>query len=251
MKTTRSAQAAADGSWVTITSVRPPRVDGVAQQREHLAPGTQVQRARRLVREDDLGLADQRAGDRHALLLAAGELRRAVPGAVGQADGGERLADGAARSRRPASRDGSATFCAAVSAREQVEGLKDEADPLAPQPRQRTLAQAAELDVAEVHAPPSVGRSSPAADCSRVDLPEPEGPITAVKVPRLEGEARRRRARGRCRRRSRSRGSRESSRRRDHRLRQAPSPGRRCRWGAGGDPRFGIATRDLRQTPRT
>ncbi|GAB3905167.1 hypothetical protein GCM10027612_74260 [Microbispora bryophytorum subsp. camponoti] len=30
---------------------------------------------------------------------------------------------------------------------------------------------------------PDVGRSSPAAQCSSVDLPEPEGPITAVKVP--------------------------------------------------------------------
>ena len=31
---------------------------------------------------------------------------------------------------------------------------------------------------------PLSGRSSPAAHCSSVDLPEPEGPITAVNVPR-------------------------------------------------------------------
>jgi hypothetical protein len=30
---------------------------------------------------------------------------------------------------------------------------------------------------------PAVGRSSPAAQCSRVDLPEPDGPITVVNVP--------------------------------------------------------------------
>ncbi|GAB4105945.1 hypothetical protein GCM10028790_49640 [Micromonospora taraxaci] len=30
---------------------------------------------------------------------------------------------------------------------------------------------------------PSVGLSNPAAQCSRVDFPEPEGPITAVNVP--------------------------------------------------------------------
>jgi hypothetical protein len=30
---------------------------------------------------------------------------------------------------------------------------------------------------------PDVGRSSPAAHCSSVDLPEPDGPMTAVNVP--------------------------------------------------------------------
>ncbi|GAB3804208.1 hypothetical protein GCM10027605_27760 [Micromonospora zhanjiangensis] len=30
---------------------------------------------------------------------------------------------------------------------------------------------------------PAVGRSRPAAQCNRVDLPEPDGPITAVNVP--------------------------------------------------------------------
>jgi hypothetical protein len=46
-------------------------VHDLAQQREDLAPGAGVQRARRLVGEHDLGPADERAGDRHALLLAA------------------------------------------------------------------------------------------------------------------------------------------------------------------------------------
>ena len=31
---------------------------------------------------------------------------------------------------------------------------------------------------------PDVGRSRPAMQCIRVDLPEPDGPITAVKRPR-------------------------------------------------------------------
>ena len=95
----------------------PAGVDGVAQQRQHLAPGAQVERAGRLVGEQDLGLADQRAGDRHALLLAARELRRAMAGAIGQPDRGQRAAAPAsAAAVAPASRDGSATFCAAVSA---------------------------------------------------------------------------------------------------------------------------------------
>ena len=33
------------------------------------------------------------------------------------------------------------------------------------------------------HTVPALGRSSPAAQCSRVLLPDPDGPMTAVKVP--------------------------------------------------------------------
>ena len=95
----------------------PAAVDGVAQQRQDLAAGAQVERAGRLVGEQQLGLADQRAGDRHALLLAARELRRAMArrGRPSPTAASAR-ATCPRRSRRPASRDGSATFCAAVSA---------------------------------------------------------------------------------------------------------------------------------------
>ena len=45
-----------------------------------------VEVAGRLVGEDQLGVADQGAGDGDALLLAARELARPVLGAVGDAD---------------------------------------------------------------------------------------------------------------------------------------------------------------------
>ena len=48
-----------------------------------------VEVPRRLVREHDVGLRDERAGDRDALLLAAGELGRAVGESVGDPDGVE------------------------------------------------------------------------------------------------------------------------------------------------------------------
>ena len=96
MNTTRSAQAAADGSWVTITSVRPPSSMVRRSSAEHGAAGARVERAGRLVGEEHVGLADERAGDRHALLLAAGELRRAVAGAVAESDALERVAHGGA-----------------------------------------------------------------------------------------------------------------------------------------------------------
>ena len=46
------------------------------QQRHDLEAGARVERAGRLVGEDQQRVVDQRARDRHALLLAAGELRR-------------------------------------------------------------------------------------------------------------------------------------------------------------------------------
>jgi hypothetical protein len=49
----------------------------------HLFAQLQIERAERLVEQQDLGLVDQRPGERHALPLAAGKLRgfaRAVAG---------------------------------------------------------------------------------------------------------------------------------------------------------------------------
>ena len=50
-----------------------------------------VQRAERLVHQQQRRPARERAGDRHALLHAAGELARVVPGEVGEADELEQL----------------------------------------------------------------------------------------------------------------------------------------------------------------
>ena len=65
------------------------RLARVVQLLEHLhdfVAGLGVEVTGRLVGQDDVGVVDQRAGDRDALLLAAGELRRAVIEPVAQAD---------------------------------------------------------------------------------------------------------------------------------------------------------------------
>ena len=54
------------------------RVAHVRQEREHLHAGLAVQRAGRLVAQQQGGVLAQRTGDGHALLLAAGELGREV-----------------------------------------------------------------------------------------------------------------------------------------------------------------------------
>ena len=82
----------------------------------------------------------------------------------------------------PASRDGSATFCAAVSAPSRLKDWKTKPS-RSRRSRASALSPSAETSVSPRCTRPEVGRSSPAADCSSVDLPDPEGPMTAVNVP--------------------------------------------------------------------
>ncbi len=86
MKTTRSATPRANAiSWVTTIMVVPSSAS------VRITPSTSpdqlgVQGGGRLVEEHQLRLHGQRAGDRHPLLLTAGELRGIEVGAIGQTD---------------------------------------------------------------------------------------------------------------------------------------------------------------------
>ena len=126
------------------------RREQVEQPRRHLG----VDVSGRLVGHEQLGLADHRAGDRHALLLAPGQRRRPGAGAVGKADPGEHLA------HRPldfgiappgyAQRQGHIVECRKV--RDQPEVLENDADPPAEGGKQ--LARGvAELLVEQADAP--------------------------------------------------------------------------------------------------
>ena len=115
-RNTRSAYAAATGSWVTMTTVWPCVVHGLAQQCQHVAGGHGVQGAGRLVGEHHLAVGDQRPGDRDALLLAAGELAGPVARSARQPDRARApRAPRARRARRPASRSGRLMFWRTVS----------------------------------------------------------------------------------------------------------------------------------------
>ena len=78
------------------------RVDRVAQQREDLAARRRIEVAGRLVGEHHARARHQRSGDRHALLLTARQLRRAVREAVTEADLLDQLVE--PRLRRASSR---------------------------------------------------------------------------------------------------------------------------------------------------
>jgi membrane protease YdiL (CAAX protease family) len=67
-----------------------------SQQGNHVGAGAGVEIAGGLVAHQDRGLVDQRPGNGHPLLLAAGELSRMVVEPVGEADFAERLGGSAA-----------------------------------------------------------------------------------------------------------------------------------------------------------
>ena len=70
-----------------------------------------------------------------------------------------------------------------VEGRHQVVGLEDEPDVHATQEGAISIAHLVQRLAGDVHLS-ALTSSSPAATFMNVDLPEPEGPITAVKPPR-------------------------------------------------------------------
>ena len=87
-----------------------------AQEAQHLGARARVEVAGGLVGEHDLGLGDQRAGDRDALLLAAGQLAGPVREPLTEPEGvDERVEPLAVHAPCPASSSGSRMFCSAVN----------------------------------------------------------------------------------------------------------------------------------------
>ncbi len=128
-----------------------PLLDQVADHGQHLAHRLRVQRGGHLVEQDQLGLHRQRAGNRHALLLAPGELARIHARLVGQANlaqqldgGGLRL--GAATAQYAQRRDGEVLQHRQV--RKQVVLLEDKAHALAQRNALGLAAQLAHRDAA-------------------------------------------------------------------------------------------------------
>ena len=157
-----------------------------------------------------------------------------------EADAPERFADRGARQPPAGEPRGERRRSArAVSAREQVERLEHEADALAPQPGELLARRGRGGRPPSKRTRPWVGRSSPAASCSSVDFPEPDGPHDRGEACRARRPARRRRARGPARRRARRRGRRRRARRRARRAVGAS----RGRSGESGETVHGSSLR--------
>jgi hypothetical protein len=113
----------------------------LVQQRHDPLARARVEVARRLVREDDRRPPEQRAGDRDALALAAGELRRHVPRAMAEAHAVERRRRLRPPLRRtpPRVQQPSGDVVERGHPVEQEELLEDEADPMGADGRELRL----------------------------------------------------------------------------------------------------------------
>src|SRR2546425_4715296 len=143
--------------------------------------GLRIEVAGGFVREDETRLRDQCAGDRHALLLAAGQLgrqaraRRRVdaPPICSSTSAARTLA---ARHRSPTNPRGHATFSSAVKVGKRLKLWKTK-----PMWRRRRSLRASSDRWVNSWPPtmtrPCVGVSSPAIRLRSVFLPEPLGPM--------------------------------------------------------------------------
>ena len=136
----------------------------VADQREDLLAGARVEIAGRFVGEQNRRIDRQRAGDRDALALAArelvGQMLQPVPSWTSVSSSVARSCT--LRARPAAQMQRQPDVLEARQRRQQIEELKDEADLVAPDPRQPVVGQAGERFA--VDADVAGGRPIEAAD---------------------------------------------------------------------------------------
>ena len=157
----------------------------LAQHRDDLAGGGGVEVAGRLVGEQHARAVDERAGDRDALLLAAGEVAghaRAASSSSPSRSSSSAARRRASRAGTPASSAGSSTLSATVRLAIRLKNWNTK-----PTSLRRSRARRASLAPARrspwTSTSPLVGRSSPPSRLSSVDLPQPLGPVTATNSP--------------------------------------------------------------------
>ena len=145
---TRDATDETRSSCVTMTSGHPLVVER-AEQLDDLRARLRVEVAGRLVAQEQLRRAVQRARDGHALLLPAGERARGRPGLVADADALERrhrarvvVGVGAAA---VAEIGGQLHVLAGAQVVEEVERLEDEADLAVAKARQAAIVERVQI----------------------------------------------------------------------------------------------------------
>ena len=170
----------------------------LAHRVEHLADQLGVERRGRLVEQHQLRLHGQRAGDRHALLLAAGKRDRIGVALVAEADAVEQLLGALRASSRdtPLTRIGARiTFSSAVMCGNRLKCWKT--IPISARLRgdvalvelvQLVAGLAVADQLAVDRQPPELIFSRWLMQRRNVDLPEPEGPSRHMTSPALDLE---------------------------------------------------------------
>ena len=134
--------------------------------------------ARRLVGKEDFRLGDERAGDRGALLLSAGEHLRKDPHLLPEAHPFEELHHVAAvgQSSTPATRSGNATFSNVVKCSSSLKSWNT--IPIRRRSAGTTLRGTVAASLLKIRTLPRVGRSERKSRRSSDVLPAPDGPVT-------------------------------------------------------------------------
>jgi hypothetical protein len=173
----------------------------LAERGHQLIRGGRVELAGRLVGEDHGRLVHEGSRDRHALLLAAGQLGRPMAGPGAEANELEQLlrASPSVASPRPVA-ERQEDVLDRGQRRDEVELLEDEADPLAPDRRQVAVGCADHVPPVDGQGP--VGRSQQAAEeveqrrlagarpaHDRHELPRLHVEVDAIHRPHLRGTA--------------------------------------------------------------
>ena len=172
------------GSCVTKAMVMPERLQ-LGQQFHDFDAGGRIQVARGLVGQDQGRMRHQRASDRHALLLAARQLRRRVPGPVTEAHVIQRFLGAlVALGRRHARIDQrQLDVLERRGPRQQVEILEHEADELVAHLAPVRCARAAPRPGRPACSCRASGESRQPRMFISVDLPEPDEPVMATNSP--------------------------------------------------------------------
>ena len=151
-------------------------VDRAAEELEDLPARGRVEVAGRLVREQHRRLRDERAGNRDALLLPAGELGRAVRQPVAETHVGDELVEPAVLRLLARDRQRERDVLLRVKHRQQVEELEDEADVLTPQLRQVVVAERRDLGSGDARPSPTSACRGPRGCASASTCPSPTAP---------------------------------------------------------------------------
>ncbi len=181
----RSAHDARRGSWVTITTVVPVITCEPGEQRHDLVAGDRVEGAGRLVGEEETTVADHRSRDRNALTLSTGEVIRVAVDVVGQVDSPQHVA--AARSRLSGGDtvefEREHDVLDRGQRRDEIQLLEHVSDMASTQLGMFAGSHRRHIDAADEDAVLRSGRSSAPARWRSVDLPHPDGPMTAQNCP--------------------------------------------------------------------
>ena len=121
------------------------------QQIDDLLAGGLVEIAGRLVGHEDRGIGRQRARQRDALLLAAGQLRRIMMQAVAEPDRGKFLRRALRRVGIAGELERHGDILQRRHGRDQMKRLEDDADLAAAEARQRVLVEGIERRAVDHH----------------------------------------------------------------------------------------------------